>query len=92
MANIEKCKLCGFVAFHVQMRGHFTMKHPDNDYDSNIETIGSSDNEFKRYGFRPSIDYYRAKLEGKNVSPFQYKYWWSQGKRLCYGSKEGKSR
>jgi len=89
LADIEKCKICGFVAFHIQMSGHFTKgAHPGADYESNVETIGNSDKEYKEHGFRPSIEYYRAKLEGKDVSVHQYMYWWSNGKRLGYGSKE----
>lgn len=73
MADIEKCKICGFIAFHVQMRGHFTLKHPEKDYEENMEVLGNTDADYKRFGFRPSIKYYRAKLQGKNVSPFDFR-------------------
>lgn len=72
MADIMKCKVDGFIAFHVQMRGHFTLKHPTLDYEENTEVLGNSDEDYKRYGFRPSIKYYRAKLEGKNVTPYDF--------------------
>jgi len=72
MADIMRCKIEGFIAFHVQMRGHFTLKHPALDYDKNTEVLGNSDADLKRFGFRPSIDYYRAKLRGENVDPWQF--------------------
>ncbi len=75
MADIEKCKIDGFIAFHIQVRGHFTKKHPElsyEEYTKNIEVLGNSDADLKRYRFRPSIEYYREKLSGKDVDPFQF--------------------
>jgi len=67
-----RCKIDGFIAFYVQMAGHFTLKHPTLDYEGNTEVLGNSDADLKRYGFRPSIKYYRAKLQGKQVSPYDF--------------------
>lgn len=44
MADIEKCKIDGFIAFHIQVRGHFTKKHPElsyEEYTKNIEVLGN---------------------------------------------------
>ena len=72
MADIERCKVCGFVSFHIQMSSHFGYKHKGLDYYQNSEVLGNTDADLKRYGFRPSIDYYRAKLEGKEVSVWEF--------------------
>jgi hypothetical protein len=72
MADIEKCKVEGFIAFHIQMSGHFTTQHPSLNYLENIEVVGNSDGDFKRFGFRPDIRYYRAKLAGEDVQPFDF--------------------
>lgn len=72
MADVMKCKIDGFIAFHVQMAGHFALKHPTLDYGQNTEVLTNSDADLKRYGFRPSIDYYRAKIQGKDVTPWQF--------------------
>ena len=72
MADIMRCKIDDFIAFHIQMAGHFTLKHAYLDYDENTEVLGNSDADYKRFGFRPSIDYYRAKLRGENVNPWQF--------------------
>lgn len=72
MADVVRCKIDGFTAFHIQTRGHFTKKHPGLDYDENTEVVANSDKDLKEFGFRPSIDYYRDKLAGKCVSPWDY--------------------
>jgi hypothetical protein len=72
MADVVKCKLDGFIAFHIQMSGHFKLKHPDVNYKENTEVLMNSNADLKRYGFRPNIDYYRAKLQGKDVTPFDF--------------------
>ena len=75
MADILKCKIDGFTAFNVQVQGHFSREHPTltyNEREKNTEVLGSSDADLKKYGFRPSIDYYRAKLQGKDVSPYDF--------------------
>lgn len=74
MADILRCKIDGFIAFHVQMAGHFTLKHPDINYDSNTELLGNSDADLKQFGFRPDIRYYRAKIKGELAgrNPFDF--------------------
>jgi hypothetical protein len=74
MADVMRCKVegCGFVAFHIQMSGHFKLRHPDLNYNQNTEILMNSDADLKQYGFRPSIEYYRAKLQGKDVTPWQF--------------------
>ena len=64
LADIMRCKIDGFIASHVQMAGHFTLKHPDKDYAENTEILGNSDADLKVLGFRPSIEYYRARIRG----------------------------
>jgi len=74
MADIVKCKICAFIAFYIQMSGHFKLKHPDLDYYENTEKLGDSDSDLKKYGFRPSIEYYRAKFKGELAGrdPFDF--------------------
>ena len=72
MADIVRCKIDGFTSFHIQTKGHFSKVHPDLDYYENTEILGDSDADLKKYGFRPSIEYYKAKLQGKNVTPYDF--------------------
>jgi len=79
MADVMRCKLCGFIAFHIQMAGHFSLKHPDKNYEENTEVLMNSDRDLKQYGYRPSIEYYRAKIAGKDVYPSDFE----RGGRFC---------
>lgn len=72
MADIMRCKKCGFVGFNVQASWHCKSKHPDSDYLEIAECVDNSDADYKRYGFRPSIEYYKSKLRGENVSPWDF--------------------
>jgi len=81
MADVLRCKIDGFVAFYIQMSGHFKLRHPDHDYRENSEVVENSDADLKQYGFRPSIDYYRAKLQGKQVTPGDFEKHGIYGKR-----------
>lgn len=62
---------------NVQVQGHFTVKHSKvtfEDRKKNMTVLGNSDADLKKYGFRPSIEYYRAKLirKEKDVSPWDF--------------------
>lgn len=72
MADVMRCKLDGFIAFHIQMSAHCKLKHPDKDYQDITEMIMNSDADLKRLGYRPSIQYYRAKIAEKDVQPWEF--------------------